>query len=58
MVFVGIGDSYWAARFAEFLWREYSHQWLATCLDRTGKRDNNALLRNVNKPSREDAHTV
>jgi len=24
MVFVGIGESYWAARFAEFLWREYS----------------------------------
>jgi glucose-6-phosphate isomerase len=23
IVFAGIGGSYWAARFAEFLWREY-----------------------------------
>jgi fructoselysine-6-P-deglycase FrlB-like protein len=23
IVFVGIGSSYWVARFAEFLWREY-----------------------------------
>lgn len=26
IIFVGIGSSYWAARFAEFLWREYSTQ--------------------------------
>jgi fructoselysine-6-P-deglycase FrlB-like protein len=24
IIFVGIGSSYWAARFTEFLWREYS----------------------------------
>jgi fructoselysine-6-P-deglycase FrlB-like protein len=24
IVFVGIGSSYWIARFAEFLWREHS----------------------------------
>jgi hypothetical protein len=24
MVFVGIGSSYWASRFAEFLWREHN----------------------------------
>jgi len=24
IVFVGIGGCYWAARFTEFLWREYS----------------------------------
>ena len=23
LVFVGIGSSYWSARFSEFLWREY-----------------------------------
>ena len=23
IVFAGIGSSYWAARFSEFLWREY-----------------------------------
>jgi glucosamine--fructose-6-phosphate aminotransferase (isomerizing) len=26
IILVGIGSSYWAARFAEFLWREYSTQ--------------------------------
>ncbi len=26
IIFVGIGSSYWAARFAEFLWREYLTQ--------------------------------
>jgi fructoselysine-6-P-deglycase FrlB-like protein len=25
LVFVGIGSSYWAARFSEFLWRDYVH---------------------------------
>jgi fructoselysine-6-P-deglycase FrlB-like protein len=24
IVFIGIGSSYWVARFAEFLWREYN----------------------------------
>ena len=24
LVFVGIGSSYWSARFSEFLWRDYA----------------------------------
>ena len=24
IIFIGIGSSYWVARFAEFLWREYN----------------------------------
>ena len=25
LIFAGIGSSYWAARFSEFLWRDYAH---------------------------------
>jgi len=34
-----------------FFGENIQHQSLATCLARSGKRDNNALLRNVNKPA-------
>ena len=36
-----------------FFGENIQHQWLATFLARSGKRDNNALLRNVNKPASE-----